>query len=185
MTTLLICSDLVDVEKRGGLDVQEFCLAMHIVEALDCGSVSTILPMFPVEAHVSLRDLQASLQQPFLPSAIIRPSESHAQELCKMVSNSFQLTEDSPAPGAVNNSSRLSDAAELDLDFARLDIKQKGCVSSEVLSRFRWRYNIQPFEMTQIWYTVVLLDPLNYILILTFQELSAGPRRCSTIRGYY
>ncbi|KJA22491.1 hypothetical protein HYPSUDRAFT_40869 [Hypholoma sublateritium FD-334 SS-4] len=146
--------DLVDVEKRGGLDVQEFCLAMHIVEALDCSSVSTILPMFPVEAHASLQDLQASLQQPFLPSAIIRPSESHAQELCQMVSDSFQLTEDNSAPGTVNNSSRLSDAAELDLNFARLDIKQKGYVGSEVLSRFRWRYNIQPSEMTHIWNSV-------------------------------
>ena len=129
---------------------------MHIVEALDCGSVSTILPMFPVETHILLQDLQASLQQPFLPSATIRPSESHAQELCRMVSDSFQLTEDNSTFGAVDKSTRLSDAAELDLNSAKLDIKQKGYVGSEVLSRFRWKYNVQPFEMTQIWYINVL-----------------------------
>ncbi len=54
------------------------------------------------------------------------------------------------------NRPRLSDAAELDLNSAKLDIKQKGYVGSEVLSRFRWKYNVQPSEMTQIWYTIVL-----------------------------
>lgn len=159
----------------------EFCLAMHILEAFDVGSLDSIIPMIPVRMRARLVSLQSSNTEDY-PTMARSELQDDVHSVCLSASISSESrqrrrNEATPLPfSSEAYNSPLSGEQETALDSVRSTLKRKGYLTVEILSMFT-RYNIQPVEIAHMWFVqcpyCINMKPL-LILIFHRQSISSN-----------
>ena len=62
-----------------------------------------------------------------------------------------------PSQSATLHTEQPSSKIEEDINFIRTQLSQKGFINGELLTKLKLRYNVEPVDIAQIWYVVVVI----------------------------
>ncbi|KJA22492.1 hypothetical protein HYPSUDRAFT_649710 [Hypholoma sublateritium FD-334 SS-4] len=152
--------ELIDFSKRDALDIEEFCLGMHILEAFDSSSRLVLPPTIPPDICDQLIRLQSLISKATSPLNMTtgRSAPVDRQRIPDQTISSQSGTHRDASNWTTTLSTErqvlLSAEIEEDMILVRDDLAQMGLISGELMTKFRLRYRIYPIELARIWNSI-------------------------------
>lgn len=154
----LFLRDLADTHKRGALDLTDFCIAMHLVQALMNKLISVVPPVLPQSLYEQITHECASrlenLSDPLSsPRSPYKGKEAEYFPLRRPVVPFVDVDDSHTDHWDV----RSADKENADRLFESLDPKRQGYIESDVAVAFMFETKLPFKDLAHVWYVNAIL----------------------------